>query len=158
MNVEYIVLHCSASPNGLPLTCDVIRQWHLARGFRGIGYHYVITIDGVVHATRGEQNIGAHAKGYNAKSLGICMVGGTGGVDKYNPGRYNLKQWHALAVLITDLETRYPNAKVVGHRDLSPDLNANGIIEPNEFIKLCPSFSVADWLANQKVPLPQHVL
>lgn len=157
-DIQFIVIHCSATPNNVPVSTDQIRQWHLARGFRGIGYHRVITLDGVTHETRGEDNIGAHAKGFNAQSIGVCMVGGTGGRDKLNPGAYTLKQWHALAVLVTDLQQRYPGAKVCGHRDLSPDLNGNGIIEPFEHIKLCPSFEVSKWLENGMVPLAAHVL
>lgn len=156
--INLIVIHCSATPNNVPVSVAQIRQWHLARGFAGVGYHYVITLDGAVHATRPESEMGAHAKGFNSASLGICMVGGTGGPEKANPGRYHLNQWEALQRLVQSLQKRFPGVRVVGHRDLSPDLDGDGTIEPNEWIKLCPSFDVAIWLAHSMVPESQHVL
>ncbi len=156
--IDLIVIHCSATPNNVPVSVETIRQWHLQRGFRGVGYHYVITLDGKVNETRGLDNIGAHAKGFNATSIGICMVGGTGGPDKQNPGAYTLNQWHALRNLVHELRQRFPKSRVCGHRDLSPDKNGNGIIEPVEWIKLCPCFSVLEWLGNDMLPASEHVL
>lgn len=158
MRVDLIVIHCSATPNGRPVTVEQIREWHLDRGFQGVGYHFVITIDGMVHGTRPETTPGAHAKGYNACSLGVCMVGGTGGADPLNPGAYSAEQWEALRSLLWDLRVRYPDARICGHRDLSPDIDGDGQIEPHEWIKLCPSFDVAGWLGAGMVPDPKHVL
>lgn len=156
--IDLVVIHCSATKNGGAVSVNTIRQWHLARGFSGVGYHYVITIDGKLNATRIENMIGAHALGHNGSSLGICMVGGLGGPDKQNPGAYTMSQWDSLRWLVKDILVRHPNARVCGHRDLSPDLDGDGEVEPNEWIKLCPCFEVKDWLENGMVPVSEHVL
>ena len=70
-----IILHCSASPNGKPVSIDEIRSWHLARGFRDVGYHLVIDVDGTVSRGRGLNEPGAHCEGENHDSIGICLVG-----------------------------------------------------------------------------------
>jgi len=151
--INLIVIHCSASPNGRSVSVDTIRQWHKARGFIDIGYHWVIDIDGTVDEGRGEDRIGAHAEGYNARSIGICLVGGVGGPDKHNPGQYSQTQWDSLKVLLAEIQGRYPGSTVVGHRDLSPDMNHNGHIESVEWIKLCPSFEVSGWLKSGPDPI-----
>ena len=155
--VDLIVVHCSATPNGRTVTTQQIEQWHNARGFKGVGYHYVITLDGVIHATRPEDEIGAHALHYNAHSIGICMVGGTGGRDRRNPGSYTRDQWTSLAALVVSLRSRYPEADICGHRDLSPDLDGDGQVEPHEWIKICPAFDVTEWLSSGMVPRSIYV-
>lgn len=146
-NINLIVIHCTASPNGKPLSVAAIRTEHIKRGFSDIGYHYVIDVDGSVHVGRKEDVVGAHAKGFNSRSIGVSMVGGLGGTDKQNPGVFSPEQWQSLHTLVQDLLNRFPGSDVVGHRDLSPDLDGDGEIEPNEWIKLCPTFDVARWIA-----------
>lgn len=85
------------------------------------------------------------------------MVGGVGGPDKYDPGQYTRAQWASLKQLVVELLDKYPDARVCGHRDLSPDLNGDGVVTPAEWIKLCPSFDVAHWLESG-APLPYNVL
>lgn len=161
--ISTIVIHCSASPNGRRVTSEEIDAWHATRGFRRdpeltgynepglkhIGYHYVIYTDGPVRIGRGEQEIGAHVQGHNARSIGVCLVG----TDAYSPA-----QWASLRGLVQGLHQRYPAAGVVGHRDLSPDLDGDGAVEPREWLKTCPGFDVARWLANDMLPLADHVL
>lgn len=173
--IDLIVIHCSASPNGDSLfrgtpgaadfrtPAQTIDAWHKARGFRRaklvagawnptlghIGYHHVIHLDGVVAAGRSHNEVGAHAKGHNADSIGICLVG---------TDRYTAKQWDGLRGLVVSLEAMYRGARVVGHRDLSPDLDGDGTVEPREWLKTCPGFSVADWLAGGRVALADHLL
>ena len=65
-------------------------------------------------------------------------------------------QWAALAEIVQDRARRYPDAIICGHRDLSPDLNGDGKITANEWIKLCPGFDVAEWLEEGVQPLPDH--
>lgn len=156
--IDLIVIHCSATPNGLPVSVDTIRSWHQARGFEDIGYHYLVYIDGRLVGGRPEAKVGAHALGHNANSIGVCMVGGIGGPDSHNPGRYTPAQWEALRVLVQRLQAAYPGAEVVGHRDLSPDLDGDGVVEPEEWIKLCPSFEVKTWLAAGMQPAPEQIL
>jgi len=156
--IDLIVIHCSATPNGRPVSVETVRGWHLERGFRDIGYHYLIGVDGSVSVGRPEELPGAHAKGHNAHSIGVCLVGGIGGPSKTDPGRYTPAQWDSLRITVRDLLDRYPGAHVVGHRDLSPDLDGDGEIEPSEWVKLCPSFDVALWKASDMQPEPINVL
>ena len=169
--INLIVIHCSASPNGDSLfrgspgtpgfqsPVIAINAWHKARGFKrdpaacarfnptldAIGYHYVIYRNGAVIAGRDEAEIGAHVTGFNQKSLGICLVG---------TDRFTRKQWASLRELVTSLRMVHQDPRVVGHRDLSPDLNKNGIVEKFEWLKTCPGFDVAAWLDGGMTPLP----
>ena len=90
---------------------------------------------------RDEDTVGAHARGYNAVSLGVCYEGGLDENGKAADTRTS-RQKEALHRLVSELLQRYPEAKVVGHRDLSPDTNYNGIVDPWERIKECPCFEV----------------
>jgi N-acetyl-anhydromuramyl-L-alanine amidase AmpD len=156
-HIDLIVIHCTATTNKKPVELESIRQEHLRRGFSDIGYHYVIEPNGSVLVGRPESVAGAHAAGYNAHSIGISLVGGLGGPDKRNPGAYTLNQWDSLRNLVLALLERYPGSRVCGHRDLSPDLDGDGEIEPNEWIKFCPCFDVSDWFVDM-VPVSEHVL
>ena len=173
--INLIVIHCSASPNGASLfrgkpgeagfrtPVMEIDAWHRARDFArqpewrarhnpdltSVGYHFLIYLSGVVATGRHLDEIGAHAAPHNRKSIGVCMIG----TDHFTPA-----QWAALASNITALKRTRPGARVVGHRDLSPDLNGDGKITSNEWIKTCPGFEVADWLAGNMAPLADHVL
>jgi N-acetylmuramoyl-L-alanine amidase len=144
--INLIVIHCTASPNGVPVPIETIRTWHKARGFSDVGYHYVINVDGTVMNGRPEELVGAHVLGFNNHSMGVALVGGLGGPDKLNPGAYSGEQWKALRLLVQDLQLRFPGSTVYGHRDLSPDLDGDGEVEPAEWIKLCPCFNVKEWL------------
>lgn len=75
-NINEIIVHCSATAEGKDFTTAQIKQWHLARGFSDIGYHWVIYRDGSVHAGRDESKIGAHCTGHNSYSIGVCYIGG----------------------------------------------------------------------------------
>lgn len=161
--IDRIVIHCSASSNGKLVTSEDIDRWHAIRGFvrnpalighneptlKHIGYHYVIAHNGPVRIGRGEQEVGAHVSGFNAHSIGICMVG---------TDRYSAAQWKSLAGLVSGLQKRYPSAGVVGHRDLSPDQNKNGIVEKWEWLKTCPGFDVATWIKGGMEPLKDNLL
>lgn len=189
-NINLIVIHCSATPSGKPLiqgkpgqpgylnAPQVINAWHAERGFRrqpaavrafstrlpSIGYHYVIDLTGEVWSGRGLNEMGAHAAGFNAHSVGICLVGGAEREAAYTPA-----QWDSLAQMVRMLSEQFlvPLAPalngqnrlgVMGHRDLSPDANGNGTVEPREWLKTCPGFDVSTWLSRGLKPLPQHIL
>ena len=76
-SINRVILHCSATPEGRKVTAKQIRSWHLARGWTDIGYHYVIGLDGTIESGRDISKPGAHTRGYNADSIGICYIGGT---------------------------------------------------------------------------------
>lgn len=130
--INKIIVHCSATAEGKDYTNDQIRQWHLARGFSDIGYHYVIYRDGSVHAGRSESKIGAHCTGYNSHSIGVCYVGGCDAEKRLPDGQLAPKdtrtpaQKTALVELLRKLKAKYPHATIHGHREF-----AN---------KACPSF------------------
>ncbi|ANV98289.1 hypothetical protein BBW65_05520 [Helicobacter enhydrae] len=130
--IEKIIIHCSATPPQSDIGVREIDIWHKERGWKGCGYHYVIKRDGEIQKGRGVEEIGAHTKGFNAKSIGICLVGG---VDKNGKARdtKTQKQEASLRALLGELTEEFKGAEVLGHRDLDPN-------------KECPSFDVRKWL------------
>ena len=143
--INLLVIHCSATKENQPFTVYALESSHRKRGFNGIGYHYYIRQSGEVVNTRPLSRIGAHVKGYNRNSIGICYEGGLDKDGKPKDTR-TPEQRAALRRLVNELQIRFPGCKVCGHRDLSPDLNRNGRIEPNEWTKQCPCFNVASEL------------
>lgn len=141
-DIRLIVVHCSATRSDRDFTEHNLDVCHRHRGFNGPGYHFYIRKDGRVVATRPVEKVGAHAQGHNAASIGICYEGGLDSRGRVADTR-TTAQKEALRELITELREQYPGARVCGHRDLSPDLNGNGRIEPEEWIKRCPCFDVA---------------
>ena len=128
--IDKIIIHCSATPEGRPVTVETIRKWHIARGWSDIGYHFVIYLDGSVHEGRPLEAIGAHTSGQNLPSIGICYVGGCDKNMKPKDTRTPAQE-AALVKLVKSLEGRFPGASVHGH---------------NEFAaKACPSFDVQKW-------------
>lgn len=155
--IDTAIIHHSATSRPT-VTIEQIDRWHHQRGFRrteaaraehrhhlqSVGYHYVITSDGKTHPGRDLAEIGAHCKGHNTNSVGICLIG---------DGRYTLTQaqFAALRRLLVSLEEELQAAardegvsrrplrleRIVGHRDLAPGST------------VCPGFNVADWLAEQ---------
>ena len=80
-SIDKIIVHCTATPEGKHFTVQQIREWHTApkpkgNGWRDIGYHFVVYLDGSVHNGRPVGQIGAHCSGHNAHSIGVCYVGG----------------------------------------------------------------------------------
>ena len=139
--INLIVVHCSATREDCTLSPEDLDWLHRRRGFNGTGYHYYIRKDGKVEKMRNEIDKGAHCFGHNAESIAICYEGGLDENSKPADTR-TVKQVIAMHDLIRELWTRYPGAAVLGHRDLSPDRNHNGIIERFERIKECPCFDV----------------
>lgn len=186
--ITSIVLHCSATPSGQWVggaptdrgyeTCvTVIDRWHAARGFKrqvaarsafnwrlpAIGYHFVVDLDGQVWTGRHPNEIGAHVAGFNAGSLGVCLIGGA-----ERDARYTAAQWAALRDLVRELAARfdvstrptlYPRSRgsICGHRDLSPDQNNDGRVTPQEWLKTCPGFDVSAWLERGMESRPEQV-
>lgn len=137
-------MHCSATPEGRDVTAADINKMHIARGFKKIGYHYVIRLDGTVETGRKENEVGAHAKGYNANSIGVCYVGGLAKDGKTPKDTRTPAQKRMLNDLLRKLVKQFPGSRICGHRDLSPDLNHDGKIEPNEWVKACPCFDAQE--------------
>ena len=138
--IDEIIVHCTATPEGQAKTVDDIRREHKAQGWSDIGYHYLVTLDGVVHNGRDVDVSGAHAEGHNSHSIGVCYVGGVEN-DPRKPYRElkakdtrTAKQRAALLSLLKDLRRLYPSAKIIGHRNVSS--------------KACPSFKAKEEYRN----------
>lgn len=131
-STDYIVLHCSATPSTANVGAVEIRQWHQARGWSDIGYHFVIRRDGEVERGRSLDEVGSHVRNYNAKSIGICLVGGVDARQRPK-NNFTVAQWSALKTLLTDLQPRFPSSRIIGHRDF-PGVS-----------KACPCFDAVDW-------------
>ena len=140
-NIKMAVIHCTATEEGINYVVADVRTWHKRRGFRDIGYHFLIHLDGTIERGRPLSQPGAHAKGYNADSIGVCYVGGLGG-DSQPKDTRTVSQIHALRAIVSVLRAMHPEVKVVGHRDLSVDLNGDGAISKDEWMKSCPCFDV----------------
>lgn len=147
--INLIVVHCSATRCDRSYTEHDLTTDHLCRGFSGAGYHYYIRKSGDIKSLRPVESPGAHARGYNANSIGICYEGGLDEHGRAADTRTSFQK-HSLRVLVMLLLRDYPDSCVCGHRDLSPDLNHNGEVEPEEWIKECPCFDAATIL--QEVP------
>ena len=132
-SISLIVIHCSATRVTQDFTFEQLEACRLARGFKSIGYHYYITKDGVIYPGRPESEVGAHARHYNAHSIGICYEGGLDKNGKPADTR-TPAQNQSLYSLLESLCLSYPDAEILGHRDL-----------PNVH-KDCPSFDVKRWL------------
>lgn len=107
---DYIALHHAAA-----VKCNAadVDRWHKQNGWSGIGYHYFVRKNGDIYRGRPEWSIGAHVQGMNSQSIGICAEGNYDIETNMPDAQYN-----AILDLISDIKTRYPNAKVVGHREI----------------------------------------
>ena len=131
--IENIVIHCSATKPSMEIGSREIRSWHLARGWKDIGYHFVIRRNGKIELGRSVAIRGAHVRGHNATSIGICYVGGIAENGDPEDNR-TAEQIKSLEFLVSLLWAIWPDAEVLGHRDF-PDV-----------CKACPRFDVQDWL------------
>jgi len=137
--VKYIVIHCSATKEGVNVSAATIDTWHKRRGWNGIGYHYVIGIDGKIEAGRPVNTMGAHVGGGgNRASIGIAYIGGVDANLKAKDTRTEAQK-KSLIKIIEILKNIYPQASIHGHRDYSVDKDGDGV-EPHEFMKMCPCF------------------
>lgn len=142
-----IVVHTTATPYRKNYTIGQIRAMHKARGFKDVGYHYVIDQKGKRMVGRPVNNPGAHVRGYNSISVGVSYVGGLGKNGKAQ-NTMNEAQEKAMIKLLGELQKKYPKALICGHRDLSKDIDGDGYIEPHEWIKECPCFDAIPWAEN----------
>ena len=131
--INLIVIHCSATREDKSFTEYDLDICHRRRGFNGTGYHFYIRKNGDIKSTRPIEKVGAHCRSFNKESIGICYEGGLDCMGQPKDTR-TCWQKHSLRVLILTLLKEYP------------DLNGNGEIEPEEWIKACPCFNAEkDW-------------
>ena len=130
-STEYLVVHCSATKPSMDIGLREIKRWHVDdNGWRDVGYHYIIRRHGEVELGRSNRDTGAHAAGYNHKSISLCMVGGMA-EDNSAENNFTAQQWTALLDLVKQIKVDYPEANVIGHNEISE--------------KECPSFDVQKW-------------
>jgi N-acetylmuramoyl-L-alanine amidase len=143
--ISLIAIHCSATLAGRPFSAADIRSMHVkGNGWPTIGYHAIIEINGTVVDTLSHKTPGIHIRGHNRSSVGMCYIGGIGADGKAVDTR-TARQRDAMSATLRKWRVLYPDARIRGHRDLSPDLDGDGVIEPHEWLKACPCFDVAAW-------------
>ena len=138
---KYIVIHCSQTR---PSQKDVDAKWidriHRSNGWLKIGYARVLKRDGTWEQGREDDEVQAHVKGYNHCSIGICLVGGAKEENwKLEDDNFTGEQFESLKKELTRLILKYPDARIVGHRELDNK-------------KFCPSFDVRQYLLNEDIP------
>jgi N-acetylmuramoyl-L-alanine amidase len=132
-NITHIVIHYSATYSDQDFRAADIDKMHRQRGFKKIGYHYVICRDGKVEKGRPDTEIGAHVGGQNTNKIGVCWIGGLERKSGANTPVDNRtsEQIKAMINLLAELTKKYPKAQVVGHRDLAATH--------------CPGFNIKAW-------------
>lgn len=132
-SISKIIIHCAATHPDQDVGVEETRQWHKARGWSDIGYHAVIRRSGVIEFGRPAERVGAHVRGHNVGSLGICLVGGHGSAaDDQFDEHFTPAQKVMLVGMLRGLKLALPHATIHGH---------------NEFAaKACPGFEVSSWL------------
>jgi len=139
--INLIVIHCTATRESQRLSEEELDKYHRSLGYDQCGYHFYVRMDGNVIAMRPLVKAGAHVRGYNSHSIGIAYEGGLDFLGNPKDTR-TVNQRNSLQLLVSSLKGDYPFAKVLGHRDLSPDVDGNGRIDPHEWLKQCPCFDV----------------
>lgn len=127
--IRKIIVHCTATPEGREVSVEELDRWHRARGFRCIGYHYMVGLDGTVHEGRDVEMIGAHCLGHNRDSIGVAYVGGIAADGKTPADTRTVAQREALRRLMLRLKADYPGATVHSHYEFAA--------------KACPCFDAA---------------
>ena len=147
---KYVVWHCSATKPDVDIGASQIRSWHTSappdgNGWTDIGYHLIIRRDGSIEAGRHLEDAGIHVRGYNAVSVGICLIGGlddSGKSHASRPDLFTAEQWESARLVYQLMRRLYRGAQHVGHRDLSPDKDGDGKITSRDWLKDCPTFDV----------------
>lgn len=129
-NIKLIVVHCSDTDDNKKLSAVDLHKMHLKFGWDGIGYHKIINRSGKIENGRPEYWVGAHVKGKNDISLGVCLIG---------KHKFTKNQYTSLERVLRNWKSLYPKANIVGHRDTG---NTQ---------KTCPNFDVKTWLIDKLV-------
>ena len=137
---SYIVIHCSQTRPSQDIGAKEIDRWHREKGWLQIGYAIVITRKGEIQRGREDDAVQAAVKGYNHTSFNLCLIGGAKEENwKLEDDNFTGEQFESLKKELTRLVQKYPDARIVGHRDLDDK-------------KFCPSFDVRKYLLNEDIP------
>ena len=132
--VKEIIIHCSATREEQQVSVDTIRDWHLAKGWNDIGYHFYIDLDGTINKGRDIDKMGAHCKGHNRNSIGICYCGGVEADGKTPKDTRTQEQKDSLLNVLKTLKAMYPEAVIYSHSEFAA--------------KACPSFDATEEYEN----------
>lgn len=143
--IERIFVHCTAGSRKATVS-DIMAEFR-RKGWKNPGYHYVVTADGTINKLLDEDNVSNGVQGYNSTSVNVAYTGGVDAKLKSVDNRTEAQK-ESLLRLLRELRQRYPSAVIMGHRDISPDKNGNGIVDPWERIKDCPCFDAKDEYKN----------
>lgn len=146
--IDLIVVHSTGTLWNTSI--ETIQKNWKKQGWKRPGYHYVVDWEGDTCRLAEDAEITYGAKGYNAHAIHLAYIGGVDAKGQYAPP-VTVEQYAGLRRMLKCLQQRYPNAKVCGHRDLSPDLDGDGCVEPHEWIKQCPCFEVRDQFEHSKL-------
>ncbi len=144
--IKFIVVHCTATPPETPID-SIKNYWKKNLGWKNPGYHYIIKRNGDIVRLFPEEKPSNGVKGHNQNSIHISYIGGVDKDGKPIDNRTDAQK-HSMFNKLVALSEKYPDATILGHRDLSPDKDGDGIIETSEWVKHCPSFDVKEWLKN----------
>lgn len=136
--IERIFIHCTAGSQKQTLQ-QLEHEFYKVKKWKNPGYHYVVFPDGGIVQMLSENKVSNGVQGYNSTAINVAYVGGIDANGKGVDNRTN-DQKRSLRLLVKCLKGKYPQARIMGHRDISPDKNHNGVIEPSEWIKMCPCF------------------
>lgn len=140
--IDNIVIHCTAG-SAQQSAENIKDYWARVLGWKSYGYHWLVNADGSCERLADDEKPTNGVRGHNSNSIHLCYKGGWNGTDTRTP-----EQKEALINLVKQYKRKYPKARVLGHRDFSPDLNRDGKITPNEWIKICPCFNAIDEYKN----------
>ena len=125
---DKITIHCADTPEGVYFDTSDIRQWHKKRGFKDVGYHFIVLLDGTIELGRMLDTQGAHVSGHNANNIGICYIGGKTSDMKESKDTRTDKQKISIHFLLMTLRLMYKDIPITGHN------NFEGVA------KTCPGF------------------
>ena len=146
--IKYIVVHCTAGPQN-QTTASIKSFWKNSLGWENVGYHIIVNADGTYERLSPDDKPTNGVAGYNSNSIHISYKGGVDSKGRALDNRTDAQK-KTLINLLKQFKKKYPTAKIMGHRDFSPDNNKNGKIEPFEYIKICPSFDAITEYKNIK--------
>lgn len=138
---DAIFVHCSATPPTMDIGRETIEMWHKQQGWLAIGYHFIIKRDGTVEEGRPVNVVGSHVKGWNSRSVGVCLVGGIDAKGKFE-ANFTPAQMNSLRSLLVTLLAKYEGAVLRAHHEVAP--------------KACPSFNLKRWWEKNELVTSDH--
>ena len=140
--INKIIIHCADTPEWRDDKAADIKRWHTlpppkGNGWKDIGYHYVIDLDGTIEPGRPIEQAGSHCSGHNADSIGICYVGGKTEDMKQTKDTRTAEQKASLLILLKYLVAKYPGVTIYGHKDFNSGKTCPSFDAKTEYAELC---------------------